>query len=118
MRHDVRPPAPGWHEHAACHGIDNDGRDRFHPSISETTATESRTQHQAYETARNYCRTCPVTVACLRAALAAETPSSRYGIWGGLSPRQRSDLPKHPTSAQLVDAVCSALHHHAEEATA
>lgn len=118
MTHSVRPPAHGWHEHAACHGIDNDGHDRFHPSISETTASESRTQHQAYEVARNFCRVCPVTVACLRAALAAEAPSGRYGIWGGLSPRQRAYLPRQPTSSQLVDAIRAALHHNAEEATA
>lgn len=105
----VRPPAAGWEERAACRGLDDDGGDRFHPSVDDSDASSSVTKHRAYENARNLCRTCPVTVACLRTALAAETASSRYGIWGGLSPKQRSEIPARPTSADLVAAVQAAL---------
>ena len=110
MSSTVRPPAPGWEDRAACLGVDDDGRDRFHPSVDEKSdANDSVTKWRAYELARNMCRVCPVTVACLRAALAAETPSSRYGIWGGLSPRQRSEVPANPTSHDLLAAVRAAL---------
>jgi len=41
------------------------------------------------------CRQCPARGACLRAAMDAEgtaRTSSRFGVWGGLTPMQRSAL--------------------------
>lgn len=41
------------------------------------------------------CRQCPARDACLRAAMDAEgtaRTSSRFGVWGGLTPMQRSAL--------------------------
>lgn len=106
----VRPPAPGWEEHAACLGVDDDGGDRFHPSVDEKSDhSQSVARYRAYENARTMCRACPVTVDCLRAALSVETPSTRWGIWGGLSPRQRSEIPATATTADLVRAVEVAL---------
>lgn len=102
-----RPPPNGWDEHAACAGVDRDGRDRFHPATTlDPDKTGNATAARSYEIARIYCRACPVTVDCLTAALAAETPSTRAGIWGGLSPRQRTDLTP---DSDLPAAITAAL---------
>ena len=39
--------------------------------------------------AQRVCRSCPVRMECLRTALAN---GERYGIWGGLAPRERRQL--------------------------
>ena len=41
--------------------------------------------------ARQICAQCPVQSECLRYALAS---GEEYGIWGGLDPRERADLPR------------------------
>jgi WhiB family redox-sensing transcriptional regulator len=46
-------------------------------------------QSTAY--AKKVCRRCPVTAECLRAALERD---ERFGIWGGLSERERRKLKK------------------------
>jgi WhiB family redox-sensing transcriptional regulator len=41
------------------------------------------------------CAGCPVRLQCLDYALSFETcDANRWGIWGGLTPRQRSSLAK------------------------
>lgn len=101
------PPPLGWAERAACSGVDRDGRDRFHPATTlDPDNSGNATSARSYEIARIYCRACPVTVECLTAALAAETPSTRAGIWGGLSPRQRADLT---SDSDLPAAIAVAL---------
>jgi WhiB family redox-sensing transcriptional regulator len=42
----------------------------------------------AEQVAKGVCRRCPVIVACREHALAAED----YGIWGGLTAREREDI--------------------------
>lgn len=57
------------------------------------------------------CWECPAREACLRAAMDAEgtaRTSSRHGVWGGLTPMQRSalhraDRPGRHTSAKAGD---------------
>ncbi|WP_065573605.1 WhiB family transcriptional regulator [Micrococcus luteus] len=57
------------------------------------------------------CRQCPAHEACLRAAMDAEGTahtSSRFGVWGGLTPMQRSalhraDRPGRRPSAEAGD---------------
>lgn len=62
-----------WREKAACKGADTR---IFFPIRGESMAP-----------ARAYCTTCPVILDCRRHALA--TPGERWGLWGGLSERQR-----------------------------
>lgn len=96
-----------WEERAACAGVDRDGRDRFHPATTlDPDSSGNATSARSYEIARIYCRACPVTVDCLKAALAAETSTSRAGIWGGMSPRQRNDLTP---DSDLPAAIAAAL---------
>lgn len=46
--------------------------------------------------AKSICRSCPISVRCLRQALGAEVGGGdgRYGILGGLSPRERTALAR------------------------
>jgi hypothetical protein len=70
-----------WQRHAACATADPD------LFLAETG--------HALREARAVCTACPVTAACLTAALAEErgTPAAgRAGIRGGLTPEQRAEL--------------------------
>jgi WhiB family redox-sensing transcriptional regulator len=45
--------------------------------------------------AQRVCRDCPVRLACLTDALRVETPSTRFGIRGGLTPADRNRLARN-----------------------
>lgn len=46
-----------------------------------------------YKAAIAICATCPVRAACLEEALSFEVPGQeRYGVWGGLTARERDRL--------------------------
>lgn len=69
-----------WVVDAACRNTDPDG---FHPEGQGADLTP----------AKRLCNTvCPVTSECLEYAMAVEQPSFRFGVWGGMSPRQRDKL--------------------------
>lgn len=57
-----------------------------------------------YSRARKVCKRCPVTSDCLEYALAEQIT---YGMWGGLSPRQRRGMyPKnHGGPSRVTVAV-------------
>lgn len=67
-----REKAGPWIEHAACLGM---AGDLFFPGRGEST-------HEALA----ICRECPVRRECLDHAIAN---SEHWGIWGGMSERQR-----------------------------
>ena len=67
---------PEWHRHAACRGK---GPDTFYVGRGEPS-----------DPARAICSTCPVTVECLESAR-----HERFGIWGGMSTRQRKADRRH-----------------------
>ena len=67
-----RPPASEWLERAACAGLDPGV---FFPGRGEST-----------EPAKQVCAGCPVRGECLEHALAK---GERFGVWGGLSERER-----------------------------
>lgn len=63
-----------------------------------------RTEDEAYAT--SICRTCPGQDACLTYALEgarAGDDALRYGVWGGLTARQRNSLHRYAvvTSGEL-----------------
>jgi WhiB family redox-sensing transcriptional regulator len=77
---------PGWQRRAACRrpGVDPDG---FYPDKGGTTRP-----------AKRICAGCPVKAECLAYALAND---ERFGIWGGLSERERRRLrPARPPVAR------------------
>ena len=63
---------PEWHELAACRGAD--------PEIF------FRGQGQEVDTAKRICAGCPVQLPCLQAALER---GEKFGVWGGMSEKQR-----------------------------
>lgn len=67
-----------WTHAAACR---NHPTVRWFPTRGESSAP-----------AKRICATCPVLIDCLDDALAAERHSDRYGIFGGLTPRERSEI--------------------------
>jgi WhiB family transcriptional regulator, redox-sensing transcriptional regulator len=69
-------PQP-WYERAACRGRD---ADCFFPEKGGSTRA-----------AKRICQTCVVQVECLEYALAND---ERFGIWGGMSERERRRLKK------------------------
>jgi WhiB family redox-sensing transcriptional regulator len=64
-----------WREWALCAEVDPEA---FFPEKGESTRA-----------AKDICRRCLVRVECLRSALAND---ERFGVWGGLSDRERRRL--------------------------
>ena len=81
--HGLEPRrAPAWQRLAACRTVK--------PEVMYPDSDVVR-----IKVARDVCGICPVTRACLMFALRAEGKAgekSRYGIFGGLTPRQRHRL--------------------------
>jgi WhiB family transcriptional regulator, redox-sensing transcriptional regulator len=93
--------ARGWAARALCVGFDPEA---FFPP-RDAPATE----------ARAICAACPVRGQCLAYAVTAD---ERFGIWGGLDPRQRHAVRRRlerrgssasSGSAQVSDAKASAV---------
>lgn len=82
VRH-VMPPQ-SWADDALCQRVDPDA---FFPEQSNRAAAEPAIQA---------CRRCPVTTQCLDYAL---TNGEEYGVWGGLTVRERRQLKaRHSTT--------------------
>ena len=69
--------AHGWQDEANCLGVDPD---LFFPERGASTRE-----------AKEVCRGCVVRLECLEYALQSD---ERFGIWGGLSERERRRLKK------------------------
>jgi WhiB family redox-sensing transcriptional regulator len=72
-----------WQERGSCRGVDSE---LFFPA-SEDEAISGKA----------ICTTCPVRVACLAFALER---NERFGIWGGLTERERGRLS--PTAREQI----------------
>lgn len=77
------PGMAGWRERGACLGVDPE---LFYP-VGEGVAVAAQTDR-----ARRVCAGCPVRTECLAEVMASEDPGLRWGIAGGLSPVDRSEL--------------------------
>lgn len=89
-----RLPAPIWESYqwqydGACAGAEVDGF--FSPEHERGFARERRER-----AAKDFCARCPVVRECLEHALAVR---EEHGVWGGLNPRERSDLAAARKSA-------------------
>jgi WhiB family redox-sensing transcriptional regulator len=73
------PNALAWADDAACRGLD--------PDAFFTDST------RGVEWAKAVCARCPVREQCLDQAYRAED-TSRYGIYGGLTPAERAQLAR------------------------
>lgn len=78
---------PGWQDKAACKGVPHEVFFPDNPGGKE----------YVYNQARAFCDNCSVREQCLAFALEFEQGKrDRFGMFGGLSPRQRSLLDKEP----------------------
>lgn len=86
------PDRPAWQTHAACRGA---GPDLFYIDRGEPTAE-----------AKAVCAVCPVTAQCLDFALIHH---DTFGIWGGMSVRERRRLRRVPPAVPVIgaSAICS-----------
>lgn len=78
-----RPPRTDewdWQRHALCRGMDTTVF--FAPDGEKGTRLQQREDR-----ARRICQQCPVLEHCRRYALTSHEP---YGVWGGLSSRERA----------------------------
>lgn len=78
------PPADDgpehWFERARC------AREKVDPEFFFPDSGTASARQAAF------CRACPVAQQCLDYALDREQPSTAYGIYGGLTPAQRSSM--------------------------
>lgn len=78
---------PDWQEKASCRGVPTE---IFFPD-------NPGGQDNVYDRAREFCRQCEVTTQCLAYAMEHEKGQrSRFGMFGGLSPRERGQLEYAP----------------------
>lgn len=87
MTATLRLPKPvtetyDWQLHAACKDVNTN--QFFHPDNERGSARTTRD-----ERAKQICQRCPVMLACREHALRAQEP---YGVWGGLSERERHEV--------------------------
>lgn len=79
-----------WQEEAECRSYQN--------TLFFGEEGESELERQAREdAAKAVCRSCPVIEPCLEFAL--ET-NQKYGIWGGLSDKERASLKRRRARAR------------------
>lgn len=81
---------PTWQRYANCMGVDPD---LFFPERGASTRE-----------AKEVCRGCVVREDCLEYALAN---SEKFGIWGGLSERERRRIRRHRALARRSGEVAS-----------
>lgn len=82
MPDDIRADNTDWQDHALCAEV---GGDAWFPTKGEPTAP-----------AKKICALCPVTQECLDYAI---DNSIAFGVWGGLSERQRAGLRRRQEAA-------------------
>jgi WhiB family transcriptional regulator, redox-sensing transcriptional regulator len=79
-----------WQEDAACRQYDN--------VVFFGEEGESELEKQGREArAKSICRTCPVQEPCLEFAMES---NQKYGIWGGLSDKERASLKRRRARAR------------------
>ena len=82
-------PSTNWTDRAACRGLDTSAI--FFPIVDGKKPRSPR-RPDPYEQARAICHRCEVQTDCLDEALALSWVDDQHGMFGGLSPRQRTEL--------------------------
>ena len=83
---DPEPDADplAWHDRALCAEVDPE---IFFPADGGSGCHDIKA-------AKNVCRACPVSAECLSYALAAD---EEFGVWGGMSERERRRMRQEAT---------------------
>jgi WhiB family transcriptional regulator, redox-sensing transcriptional regulator len=85
------PEQPGWQDYANCLGVDPD---LFFPERGASTRE-----------AKEVCRGCVVRADCLEYAL---DNGEKFGIWGGMSERERRRLRRQRALARRGEDISAA----------
>jgi WhiB family redox-sensing transcriptional regulator len=99
---DYAPPKfdQKWIDGALCPQVD--------PEVFFPNTTGRKLSHaKAYDTARSICHQCPVMQQCRADVMEYERGTSvyqRFGMFGGLTPAERSDLDLLQSSGQEANA--------------
>lgn len=91
VQSELEVEAESWHEYANCLGVDPD---LFFPERGASTRE-----------AKEVCRGCVVRDQCLEFALAN---GEKFGIWGGMSERERRRIRRQRAIAQRTTATGTA----------
>lgn len=78
-----------WAEHAACRGMDTAVFFGYADTVALSGHGMAREERDRLREVRSVCRGCPVRTECAVHALTLPEP---YGIWGGLTRRERYQL--------------------------
>jgi WhiB family redox-sensing transcriptional regulator len=89
----------GWQFRAACRGADSTLF--FAPNYFEKRHEKELREAQA----KAYCRRCPVREECLEYAL---SNGEKFGIWGGMSERERRRIRRARALARRQGGAASA----------
>lgn len=93
-RRFLAPVRPEWMDEADCASI---GSDWWYPHARDDLRGGVGRQAKAI------CGSCPVRLECLEYALKLD---ESWGIWGGLTPGERSRIPRDvPLTADLLDRL-------------
>lgn len=79
------PPIPDWHGDALCAETSPEA---FFPERGESTRP-----------AKTICGLCTVRAECLEEALSLSASVGKFGVWGGLSERERRRLQRGRAAA-------------------
>jgi WhiB family redox-sensing transcriptional regulator len=82
---------PDWYDHAACIGMN----DLFFPE----SLSQGRPRNDASDEAIAICHVCPVIGDCAHYALTQSNAQDPYGIWGGMTARQRKNMRRRRRAA-------------------
>jgi hypothetical protein len=86
---DTAEPEPAWQDSASCIGPEHDDhRDLWYAPDSD---------HKGVAHAVSICKQCPVVKECAAAAFAS---GEKFGIWGGMTARQRKLALRRATKAR------------------
>jgi WhiB family redox-sensing transcriptional regulator len=85
-----------WRERAACSGTD--------PEVFYPVGTGSRIYAEV-AAAKRVCAACLVREMCLAEAMASEDPAMRWGVVGGLSAAERSELFENRRAHQIGEVA-------------
>lgn len=91
---DTLEPAPSWHKQALCGSPTyDDHRDLWYAHDAD---------HESVNHAISVCHQCPVIRACVRAAFKRR---EQFGIWGGMTARQRTAALRRAAKARAKAAA-------------
>lgn len=94
MRKLLAPTRPDWMDEADCAQV---GDDWWYPRTKDGKGGDIGAE------AKQICRSCPVRLECLEYALEIR---EEWGIWGGLTPAERRNIPRGiPLTADLLDRL-------------